>query len=68
MGRRAATYTQSSMTRAVKAALAAGLDVDRVEVLPDGTFAVITKGQEDADKCGLSPFDQWRATKNARSA
>jgi len=66
MGRRAAPFTQSAVTRAFKAALAAGLDVDRVELQPDGAIAVITKGQKGADTCGQSPLDQWRAKKNAR--
>ena len=64
MGRRAASFTQSAVTRAVRATVAAGLDVDRVEVQPDGTFAVITKRQE-VDDCGLPPLDQWKATRNA---
>jgi len=65
MGRRAASFTQSAVTRAVKATVAAGLDVARVEVLPDGTITVITKRQEGVDDCGLSPLDQWKATRNA---
>jgi hypothetical protein len=68
MGRRAASFTASDVTRAVKATVAAGLDVDRVEVQPDGTIAVITKGQEAGGNSGLSPLDQWRARKNARPA
>lgn len=68
MGRRAASFTASDVTRAVKATVAAGLDVDRVEVQPDGTFAVITKGHEAGGHRDLSPYDQWRAKKNARPA
>jgi hypothetical protein len=66
MGRRAASFTASDVTRAVKATVAAGLDVERVEVQPDGTIAVITKGQEAGGNRDLSPLDQWRAKKNAR--
>jgi hypothetical protein len=43
MARRAASFTKTEATRAVQSALAAGLDVDRVEFKPDGTIAVIAK-------------------------
>lgn len=66
MGRRAASFTATDVTRAVKATVAAGLDVDRVEVQPDGTIAVITKGQEDGGNRDPSAYEQWRARKNAR--
>lgn len=68
MGRRAASFTASDVTRAVKATVAAGLDVGRVEVQPDGTIAVIAKGQEAKGNSDLSITDQWRAEKNARSS
>lgn len=68
MARRAANFTASDVTRAVKATVAAGLDVDRVEVQSDGTIAVITKGQENGNKSELSDFDKWKANKHARTS
>jgi hypothetical protein len=68
MGRRAASFTASDVTRAVKATVAAGLDVERVEVQPDGTIAIVTKEQEAELNRDLSSYDQWKAKKNARPA
>jgi len=68
MGRRAASFTASDVIRAVKATVAAGLDVSRVEVQPDGTIAIITKEQAAEDHRNLSPLDQWKAKKNASPA
>ena len=66
MGRRAASFTASDVTRAVKATVAAGVNVARVEFQPDGTFAVVTEGHETGGNCDQSITDQWRAKKNAR--
>ncbi len=67
MARRAASFTKTEATRAVQSALAAGLDVDRVEFKPDGTIAVIAKQDVPAGSDVPSPFDEWKAKKNARS-
>ena len=62
MTRRASTFRQSDVERAVKAARAAGLDVGSVEVAPDGTIRVVTAtANENEQPGGGSPFDQWKA-------
>lgn len=66
MGRRAASFTQRDLTRAVKGTVASGLDVVRVDVQPDGTISVITKGQDAGGKSDLSALEKWKANKNAR--
>lgn len=66
MGRRPSSFTASDVTRAVKATVAAGLDVGRVEVQPDGTITVIAKGHEAGVNSGLSLLDQWKENRNAR--
>lgn len=63
MGRRAATFKQSDITRAVKAAKAAGLDVARIEVQPDGTISVIAGDETKIEAGVLSPLEQWRANR-----
>jgi len=66
MGRRAASFTASDLTRAVKATVAAGLDVLRVDVQPDGTISVVTNGQDAKCTGDMSAYDQWKAKKHAR--
>ena len=69
MPRRAAAFTQSDMTRALKAAQAAGLDVARVEVQPDGTINVVmASANENREPGGPAAFDQWRAKRGTREA
>ncbi len=41
MPRKASKFTKSEITRAVKAATAAGLDIASVKVAPDGTIVII---------------------------
>ncbi len=55
MPRGACTFKQRDATRAAKAAIAAGLVVERVEYKRDGTIVVVTAGQprapaEDLDR------------------
>ena len=52
-----ASVTQATITRAVKAAQAAGLPVSRFEVAPDGTVTVITDGS-GAPKAGVNDWDK----------
>lgn len=43
MSNRTATFKQSDLTRAVKAYLAAGLDVGAARIERDGTITIMTK-------------------------
>ena len=67
MTRRAASFTQGDVTRAVKAVQAAGLDVSVVEVRPDGTINVKVGASQVEQQVADSPFDQWKAKSHARS-
>lgn len=55
--------TQTAITRAIKAATKAGLDVSRVDVAPDGTVRVLTGATEPT-----TDFDQWKAKRDGASA
>lgn len=65
MARTPANFKQTDMVRAVKAALAAGLDVVRTEVLPDGTIRLI---HSDCSPVPASPFDEWKQKRHASSS
>lgn len=56
MARTPANFKQTDMVRAVKAALAAGLDIVRTEVLPDGTIRLI---HSDCSPVPVSDFDRF---------
>lgn len=58
MGKRQ-TFTQSDITRAIKGAKAAGMAVNRCEILPDGRIVV-------AEESALQPEDPFLAWKSAR--
>jgi len=66
MSRGPAKFKQADLTRAVKAARAAGLDVARTEIMPDGTIRLIH--QAEVTSVVESPFDEWKAKRDARSA
>ena len=50
-----ATITQAALTRALKAAAAAGLPVARFEVMPTGRVVVYTADEPGAPK----PLNDW---------
>ena len=51
MSRGAQTFRRTDVTKAVKGAIAAGMDVRRVEIDRDGTIVVFASGSEtEADK------------------
>lgn len=61
--RRASNRTiQANITRAIKAAVAAGKDVVRTEIGPDGSI-VLHHG--DAVTAPATPFDAWKAGRSA---
>lgn len=66
MGRKAASFSAADVARAVKATVAAGLDVARVEVQPDGTIVVVTATAETTETGGLTDLEKWRARRGAR--
>jgi hypothetical protein len=59
-----AKFTQADLQRALRAAKAEGIPIERIEIEP-GKIIVITRNAEGADPS--SPFDEWRAKRNART-
>ena len=57
MGRINATFRQADVTRALKGAQAAGMEVGRVEIDAAGTIVVITK-TETAEP--VSVLEKWK--------
>lgn len=61
MARGPSTFRQQDATRAARAALAAGLEVQRIEIGKDGTIVVVigkpAETDEQADK-GTNEWDQ----------
>ena len=55
MGNRAAAFTQSDLTRAVKGCLAAGLDVGAARIERDGTITILTKDGSASKVRGPNP-------------
>lgn len=62
MARGPATFKQADLTRAVKAARAAGLDVARTEIMPDGTIRLIHSAEVTSTPA--TPFDEWKAKRD----
>lgn len=65
MARTPATFKEADVKRVWNAARSAGLDVVRTVVGPDGTITVF---HTDCSPVPQSPYDEWRAKKNARSS
>ena len=59
MGRRA-TFTQAEITRAISAALAAGMAVTRCEIGSDGSIVLCSMPDPEKSK---SPYDAWQETR-----
>jgi hypothetical protein len=66
MARGAATFKQRDVTAAIKAALAAGVEVARVEVGPDGKIVVVTGKATEQEP--VNELDQELAEFEARHA
>ena len=58
MAPRAANFHQIDVTRAVKAVLAAGLPVGRVEVGRDGTIVIFAAPETDQHTTNGNPWDK----------
>jgi uncharacterized protein GlcG (DUF336 family) len=65
MARAPLKFKQSDVTRAVKAARAAGLNVGRIEIDPSGRIVLVS--QNDNAPPAETAFDQWKAWKNAHA-
>jgi molybdopterin biosynthesis enzyme len=65
MSRGPCTFKQSDMVRAIKAAVAAGVEIARVEVDKEGKIVIIA-GKPESKSAG-NELDQWRAN-HARDA
>jgi hypothetical protein len=61
--RKPAAFRQSDLTRAAKGLAAAGVDVARYEIEPDGKIVIITARGELIEPA--NPIDKWLAD-NAR--
>jgi len=60
----AAAFKQADVTRALKAAVAAGIEVARVEIeARTGKIIISTPRRRDEPD---SPYDAWKAENNAR--
>jgi hypothetical protein len=60
MGRRPCTFRQSDVTRALKAALATGIGVAKIEIDKDGKIVIVTgvPPQCDNDDSGANEWDR----------
>jgi hypothetical protein len=56
--RRPCTFKKTDVTRAAKAALAAGLDIASVEIDPSGKIIIMTK-EPSAAKEPTNKLDKW---------
>ena len=59
-----ATFTQAQLARAIKAAKAAGMQVTRCELTPDGRIVLSEQGEQPAH----DPFAEWKAKRESKSA
>lgn len=64
MARTPATFRQADVARAVRAVKAAGLDVVRTEIGPDGKIVLVHASEVTSEPA--NPFDEWKAKKDAR--
>jgi hypothetical protein len=63
MSRTPATFKASDLTRALKAARAAGLEVNRVEISKDGRIVLV---QAPDDPIDSAPSNEWDDYLNAQ--
>jgi hypothetical protein len=66
MPRRPARFSPSDVRRAIQGAMDAGLSVARVEIDQDGKIVIVSG--EGRPKETTTPFDAWKAKKNAHQA
>jgi hypothetical protein len=64
MGRAPVRFKQADVTRALRGAIAAGVEIARVEIDPrDGNIVILTPRVSSSP---LDPYDVWKAESNAR--
>ena len=70
MPRTAAAFKQTSLTRAIKAVRAGGLEVTRTEITLDGqkTLIVLIHSLDAVTDPAQAAYDAWKAKRNARSS
>jgi hypothetical protein len=61
---RRTTFTQAELTRAIKAAKAAGMVVTRCEISPDGRIVLSEAATESVEDV----FGAWKAKREVRDA
>jgi hypothetical protein len=62
MSRRPCTFKQRDVTKAVKAIVAAGVQIERVEVSKDGKIVIVTaKPRESIVEDGPDYLNEWDA-------
>ena len=62
MARAPSTFRQQDVTRAIRAAIAAGVDIARIEVAKDGRIVIVTGGADPAVQDDLDrELEQFRA-------
>jgi hypothetical protein len=66
MSRRGSSFRQNDVTRALKAVVAAGVDISRVEIDPDGKLIVVTGKPAEPDTESTEQLDEWMKKDNAR--
>jgi hypothetical protein len=59
MARAPSTFRQQDVTKAVRAAKAAGVDIARIEIARDGRIVIITEAE--AERQVSAPLDAWMA-------
>jgi hypothetical protein len=59
MARAPSTFRQQDVTKAVRAAKAAGVDIARIEIARDGRIVIITEAE--AERQVSTPLDAWMA-------
>ncbi|WP_141701226.1 hypothetical protein [Methyloceanibacter methanicus] len=59
MARGRCTFRQQDVTRALRATVAAGIDVQRIEIDKDGKIVVVTgRPREEAEESGENEWDR----------
>ncbi len=52
-----AKFKQADLTRAIKGAKAAGVSVEKVEIVPDGTIKIFSQSEHYTDKKGKTGWE-----------